>query len=222
MCAWDDIKPISSCESQPKRVRNIQLQKLLLTEVGWPGSDCLVLPLVQTAVLWRRVFLPALPLSFRASAQICPEVRKEWREHLHRRDRNGGGWKVAIGRCLGTSLRARASHGHCPSAYVQRAPTPTPQPPPCCLAADLGMKLVLMLAERLLYWSVCGLITIITWARRDDRWDILNPGLSLFQLTIWLLPGSYSSDLFSAVSIQGFWPLTPPCENIQDLFDGKG
>lgn len=152
----------------------------------------------------------------------APKSGRSDAEHLHRRDRSGGGWKVAGGRCLGTSLRARASHGHCPSAYVQRAPTPTPQPPPCCLAADLGMKLVLMLAERLLYWSVCGLITIITWARRDDRWGILNPGLSLFQLTIWLLPGSYSSDLFSAVSIQGFWPLTPPRENIQDLFDGKG
>ena len=84
---WDDIKPISSCESWPKRVRNIQLQKLLLTEVGWTGSECQVLPLVQTPDLWRRIFLPALLLFFRVSAQICPKVRKGWCEHLLMRDR---------------------------------------------------------------------------------------------------------------------------------------
>ena len=210
MC--DDIKPISSCESRPKRVRNIQLQKLLLTEFGWPGSECQVLPLVQTPVLWRWIFLPALLLSFRASAQICPEVRKKWCEHLLMRDRGVGGglkchwWSVPGDQLAGESISQ-------PLLLCPDSIHPHPSAPIVLSGCRFGDEVSLDVGwDRLPCWSICGLITIITWARRDDRWGVLNLGLSLFQLTIWLLPGNYSSDLFSAVSIQGFWPLTPPCE----------
>ena len=82
---------------------------------------------------------------------LCPDLPQSQegvvRAPPYERQSSGGGWKVGSGWCLGTSLQARTSHCYCPSSCVRRAPPPTPQPRSWCLAADLGMKLVLMLAE---------------------------------------------------------------------------
>lgn len=149
--------------------------------------------------------LPRSPLkSGRSGASTSLWETEEWREL------KGHWWSVP-----GDELACKNISLSLPFLLCPDSSHPHPSAPTLLPGCRFGDEVSLDVGwDWLLCWSICGLITIITWARRDDRWDVLNPGLSLFWLTIWLLPGSYSSDLFSAVSIQGFWPLTPPCENI--------
>ena len=211
VCVWwyktDFLLWVTAKKSEEYSASEVTADRVWVTRLRVSGSAS------GPDASFMKVNLPSRPTF--VFQGLCPDLPRSQEEVVrappYERQRSGGGlkchwWSVPGDQLAGESISQ-------PLLLCPDSIHPHPSAPIVLSGCRFRDEVSLDVGwDRLPCWSICGLITIITWARRDDRWGVLNLGLSLFQLTIWLLPGNYSSDLFSAVSIQGFWPLTPPCE----------